>query len=275
MARKKKHKHHGEEEGGEAWLLPYSDLMTLLLAVFIVLFAVSKINQSKADALAEAFQGMMTQEQSAIPYKGDSVIKPIVNPDGTTQGGESGQENTGVSREELEQYLGEDELDNMEELKDNLDHDFEEAEMEDSISTSIDQRGLVITLNNAILFDSGSAEIKPQYQESLIKIGNLINKVNNHIRVEGHTDSRPIVTSVYPSNWELSTARASRVVRLFVSECGISTKKIVAVGYGENKPVADNDTEEGRKKNRRIDIIILGERYNQLEEQYPVGNINN
>jgi chemotaxis protein MotB len=274
MARKKKHKHH-EEEAGEAWLLPYSDLMTLLLAVFIVLFAVSKIDQTKAEEMSEAFKGMMSQEQSVIPYDGDSIIKPIVNPDGTSQGGDSGQENTGVPREELEQYLGEEELVNMEELKDNLDHDFEEAEMEDAISTNIDQRGLVITLNNAILFDSGSAEIKPQYQESLAKIGNLINKVDNHIRVEGHTDNRPIVTSVYPSNWELSAARATRVVRLFISECDISPAKVVAVGYGEYKPIADNDTEEGRKKNRRIDIIILGERYNQLEEQYPVGNINN
>lgn len=292
MARKKKQK-HGEEEGGEAWLLPYSDLMTLLLAVFIVLFAVSKIDQTKAEEISNSFKSMMTANQGIISKGGNSFVKPNINinptnnsgqtgntgnENGVTSGdvsGETAEEDNQVSKEELEKFLGKTELKDMIELKGKLDEMFQEAELEDTISTNIDLRGLVVTLNNAILFDSGSADIKPEYADSLIKIGDMINKVDNHIRVEGHTDNRPIVTAIYPSNWELSAARATRVVRLFISKCNVPPEKVVAVGYGEYKPIASNSTEAGRKKNRRIDIIILSEKYNELEEQTPVNNINN
>jgi chemotaxis protein MotB len=121
-------------------------------------------------------------------------------------------------------------------------------------------------LNNAILFDSGKADIKTDNDETLDKLGNILGSLDNYIRVEGHTDNIPIHTSVYPSNWELSSARAASVVRLFIDE-GISPEKVVAVGYGEYKPVADNSTAEGRAKNRRIDIIVLSQKYDNLEKQ--------
>lgn len=280
MARKKKQKHHGEEEGGEAWLLPYSDLMTLLLAVFIVLFAVSKMDQTKAEDISNAFKGMLTGGEGIMSEKGNS-IKPNIK--GTIEGsiqqsggtGGASEENSAVSQKELEEFLGKYEFENMQELQSAIDDALTQEEMSEAVTTNIDLRGLVISLSNAILFDSGSAEIKPQYEDSLMKIGELVRKSDNHIRIEGHTDNRPISTSVYPSNWELSTARASQVVRLFTTECNISPEKLVAVGYGEYKPIADNSTEEGRKKNRRIEIIILSEKYNNLEEQYPTGKINN
>lgn len=283
MARKKKQNKHGEEEGGEAWLLPYSDLMTLLLAVFIVLFAVSKIDQTKAEEISNSFKGMMTSSEGILS-DGNSIKPNIIGNIGGNSGqtgntaenkGDAGQEGGSVSEKELEQFYGKAELKSMQDMKGKVDEVFAVAETADTISTTIDLRGLVISLNNAIIFDSGSAVIKKEYEEPLIEIGNLINKVDNHIRVEGHTDNRPIVTAAYPSNWELSAARASSVVRLFISRCNTSPQKLVAVGYGEYKPVADNATEEGRKKNRRIDIIILSEKYNQLEDQYPVGKINN
>lgn len=283
MARKKKQKNHGEEEGGEAWLLPYSDLMTLLLAVFIVLFAVSKIDQTKAEEISNSFKGMMSSGEGILS-DGNSIKPNIIGNIGGNSGqtgntaenkGDAAKEGGSVSEEELEQFYGKAELKSMQDMKGKVDEVFAAAETADTISTTIDLRGLVISLNNAILFDSGSAVIKKEYEEPLIEIGNLINKVDNHIRVEGHTDNRPIVTAAYPSNWELSAARASSVVRLFISRCNTSPRKLVAVGYGEYKPVADNATEEGRKKNRRIDIIILSEKYNQLEDQYPVGKINN
>lgn len=285
MARKKKQNKHSEEEGGEAWLLPYSDLMTLLLAVFIVLFAVSKIDQTKAEEISNSFKGMMTSSEGILSNGGNSIVKPnIIGNIGGNSGqtgntaenkGNAVQESGSVSEEELEQFYGKTELKTMQDMKGKVDEVFAVAETADTISTTIDLRGLVISLNNAILFDSGSAVIKKEYEEPLIEIGDLINKADNHIRVEGHTDNRPIVTAAYPSNWELSAARASSVVRLFISQCNTSPQKLVAVGYGEYKPVADNATEEGRKKNRRIDIIILSEKYNQLEDQYPVGKINN
>lgn len=273
MARKKQHKHH-EEEGGEAWLLPYSDLMTLLLAVFIVLFAVSNISQSKADQMAQSFQSaMMTGggSGSGILEKDGSSIVPLY-PDGSdgtyqlnkgneTEGSTKEQENNNTST--LEQR----ELGNLEDVQSNLDALFKEEDISSVATTRIDDRGLIVSLDNAILFDSGSSDIKPQNEDTLLNIANTINTVDNYIRIEGHTDNIPIKNSTYPSNWELSAARATSVVRLFIDKCNINPDKMVAVGYGEFRPIADNSTPEGRAQNRRIDIIIMSEKYNSLENQ--------
>jgi chemotaxis protein MotB len=265
MAHKKKKKHH-EEEGGEAWLLPYSDLMTLLLAVFIVLFAVSKIDQEKAHSLADAFKaGLMEGGNGLEEQDGDSPIE-LFPDDIAGQKGSESSTSTEVTREELEEYLGKYELEYLEELQSKMEITFKEEELDADMSVGIDMRGLVVSLNNAILFDSGKAEIKTDNDETLDKLGNILGSLDNYIRVEGHTDNIPIHTSVYPSNWELSSARAASVVRLFIDE-GISPEKVVAVGYGEYKPVADNSTAEGRAKNRRIDIIVLSQKYDNLEKQ--------
>ena len=101
----------------------------------------------------------------------------------------------------------------------------------------------------------------------MVEVASLLNTIDNYIRIEGHTDNVPIRRSTYPSNWELSTARAVSVVKLFINKCNFSPDKLIAVGYGEFKPVADNSTAEGRAQNRRIDIIVLSAKYNNLEEQ--------
>ena len=296
MARKKKQK-HGEEEAGEAWLLPYSDLMTLLLAVFIVLFAVSKVDTVKSEEMAQSFReiamvggaGVYTNNGSTpIPlYPSEPVIE-VPTTEGTEkqgtqkEGGAStsanetqesanatAQENTNTtdSTGNTGNSLGQAELDNLSEIEAQINALLQAEGMTAEITTDIDSRGLIISLNNAILFESGSAEIKVENEDALIKVAQVINTLDNYIRIEGHTDNRPISTAIYPSNWELSTARASSVVRLFINDCGVAPDKVVAVGYGENKPIAENDTEEGRAKNRRIDIIVLSEKYNNLENQ--------
>ncbi|MDF2800642.1 MAG: chemotaxis protein MotB [Anaerocolumna sp.] len=275
MAKKHKEKKHSEEEGGEAWLLPYSDLMTLLLAVFIVLFAVSKVDQTKAEEISNAFKGMFESSSGVMSEGEGSVIPREPNGVDEMKGGDNTEAGNAVSQEELEAFLGKYEVNNLQELQTRLDAIFEHEEMSDLVSTNVDLRGLVITLNNAIVFNSGSADIKPEYESSLIKIADIIRLVNNHIRVEGHTDNRPINTSTYPSNWELSTARAAGVVRLFIEKGKIAPERVVAVGYGEYKPVADNSTEEGKEKNRRIDIIVLSEKYDNLEEQFTTGKVKN
>ena len=252
---KKKVVVHPEEEAGEAWLLPYSDLMTLLLAVFIVLFAVSKVDQAKAEKISQEF----TQNMISESYTASQAAS-----------GEGAAGNVSVSIDnvsELEEFLGEYELQKLEDLKEEIDEKLRNEGISNSVSTSIDMRGLVIRLNNAILFDSGSAEIKSEHEESLIVVANTIRSLDNYIRIEGHTDNIPISSDVYPSNWELSSARAASVVQLFINKCGFLPNKLVAVGYGEYKPVEDNSTSRGRERNRRIDIIVLSEKYNNLEEQ--------
>ncbi len=277
MAKKHKQKKHSEEENGEAWLLPYSDLMTLLLAVFIVLFAVSKVDETKAEKVAEAFrEGMMSGSEgilsgvggSFVPHHSEGAEEETPQNEGTENSGtDTTQQGANVSQDELEEFLGTTELGNLEELKSKLEVMFKNEDLTTDITTSIDKRGLIISLNNAILFESGSAEIKPQNEFTLIKIAKIINTLDNYIRIEGHTDNLPIHSAVYPSNWELSTARAASVVRLFINECNVSPEKVVAVGYGEYKPITDNSTKEKRAKNRRIDIIVLSEKYNNLERQ--------
>ncbi len=217
---------------------------------------------------------MMTGGSGVLDNDGTTVV-PLY-PDGSvvddqTSQGESenvNEENQdATSQEESEAAAAQQELNNMEELQATLNSLFKEEGVDTSVSTNIDNRGLVISLDNTLFFDSGSADIKTENENTLLKIANAINTQDNYIRIEGHTDNIPISTSVYPSNWELSAARATSVVRLFVDKCNINPEKMVAVGYGEFRPIADNSTEEGRNQNRRIDIIVLSEKYDSLEDQ--------
>lgn len=255
MSKKNKHPHQ-EEEGGEAWLLPYSDLMTLLLAVFIVLFAVSQVDAGKAQQMSEEFSEQMMTE---------SFVSSQAANKQSTQAAVSTSIQT--KEEQLEKAIEQKELQNLKELKADIDAKLQQENMSASVTTSIDKRGLVISFNNAILFESGSAQIKEENEHALLEIADMINNLNNYIRIEGHTDNVPMHSEIYPSNWELSTARAVSVVQLFIKECNVPPEKLVAVGYGEYRPVADNSTAEGRTKNRRIDIIVLSEKFNDLEKQ--------
>ena len=270
MASRKKKKH--SEGAGEAWLLPYSDLMTLLLAVFIVLFAVSKVDQVKATEMSKSFQKtMMVQGGSGVlPGEGTS-LNPMPQ---TQQGngvlpynfGESGTDNatdtttgTGGTGTANDQQL--------KQLQERINQEIADDKESDSVTTAVDSRGVVVTFNNVLLFDSGKADIKTDNTAFLLKVAKLINSVDNYVRVEGNTDNVPIQNSIYPSNWELSTARATSVVRFMVDKGNVAPERLSAVGYGEYRPVADNKTEIGRNKNRRIEIVILNEQYSKLEQK--------
>lgn len=265
MASRKKKKH--SEGVGEAWLLPYSDLMTLLLAVFIVLFAVSKVDQVKATEMSKSFQKtMMVQGGSGVlpgdgtslnptsqTQQGNGVLPYSVGKTGTDTGTGS---STGTANDQQLKQL-------QEKINDEIADDKESG----SVTTAVDNRGVVITFNNVLLFDSGKADIKSDNTAFLLKVAKLINSVDNYVRVEGNTDNVPIQNSIYPSNWELSTARATAVVRFMIDKGNVAPERLSAVGYGEYRPVADNKTEIGRNKNRRIEIVILNEEYSKLEQK--------
>ncbi|MDR2530943.1 MAG: OmpA family protein [Oscillospiraceae bacterium] len=265
MHKKKKHEEH---ENGEAWLLPYSDLMTLLLAMFIVLFAVSKVDLGKASAVAGAFQNMMVGGAgSSIGIGGAAPVdntnfdftSPLTPPSPATSSPNQPLPSTGIESAEY------DELREFEVIF----HDFlEEAGLTDVVTTVIDERGLVIRLSTAILFDSSSAVILPQYHAILINIGRILNEMPNYIRIEGHTDDRPISTARYPSNIELSCARAASVAHLFLENVGLSPEKIAVLGYADTRPIATNQTSEGRAMNRRVDIVLMLSKFDSLEEQH-------
>ena len=254
MSKKRGHDSH-EEHMDESWLIPYADLLTLLLALFIVLFASSSVDKDKYSAMAQALHsvfggaGVLPDNSGVIPELPPGLdIFPT--PDGTD----------GNALENIE-------LENLQKLQADLQRHFTSEGLDTSINMHIDERGLVISLHDSVLFDSGKADIRPEYISMLIKTGEIINNLDNYIRVEGHTDNVPINSFRFDSNWELSSIRATTVVRLFVSSSGIVPEKLLAVGYGQYRPVADNNTSEGRAKNRRVDIIILSSKFNKLEEE--------
>ncbi len=148
--------------------------------------------------------------------------------------------------------------------------------MKGSTSTEIDERGLVVSLNDTLFFDTGRAEVRADSQGKLIEIAKILNQVGNNMRIEGHTDNVPIKNEQFASNWQLSCARAANVTQLLIDNSGIDPQKLSAVGYGQYKPVLDNSTEEGRARNRRVDIIIVNSKFNKMENNSigsnPVGD---
>jgi chemotaxis protein MotB len=219
----------GNKHGAAPWLLTYSDMVTLLLCFFVMMMAFSTISQEK-------FYLMMTSIQSAfgILDKGKAL-----DPAEMLGGGS---------------YL---ELKRFEELAVRLSDYISLHQMEGKVRVSMDEKGLTIRFLDGVLFDVGKADLKEGVRAILDNIAALLIDIPNHICVEGHTDSMPINTEKFPSNWELSTARASMVIRYFIENFDIDPMRLSAAGYGEYRPVASNDTPEGRSLNRRVDIVIL------------------
>jgi chemotaxis protein MotB len=235
MARKRKADEH---ENLERWLLTYADLITLLLAFFIVMYSMSKVDSKKFGKMKEALSGALRGGTTAIK-KGDQI--------GALPG--SGVLNVGGLK-----TLGE-----------NIEKGAELISEEKLISTEVSERGLIIHIMESALFRSGSAELEPKAMAILDLVAQQIKELPNHIRVEGHTDNRPINTPKYPSNWELSSDRATQVLRYLTDSRILDPKKISALGFGEFRPMASNDTDENRANNRRVDIVVLTEEMSGAE----------
>ena len=194
------------------WVVSYSDFVTMLLALFIVMFAIS---QNVAKTQAKIIE--------------DNNLQVIENATGETH----------KTVDELIQELNT-------KLAENS-----------SVKLVKDERGLIVRMNDSILFDEGSAIIKKNASNTLNEIINVLTTVDNKILVEGHTDSTPINTNTYPSNWELPTARATNIIGYIIRTGKIPSQRLSAAGYGEYMPIADNTSSGGRLLNRRVDIIIL------------------
>lgn len=249
----------GESHGdNERWLLTYADMITLLMALFMVLFSISSVNISKFQTLKEVLQNAFTPK---VLSGGGSIL-----PDGGAENHHHPPEQTPVpaavpptvsqqANASSDSQAVEDEFRRLKRLLDSYArrHGFSA-----SIETIIDQRGLVIRLlTDKVLFDSGSAVLKPEADPLLAQISHLVNVDSSHpISVEGHTDDVPISTSQYPSNWELSGARAASVVRFMIAN-GVAPNRLEASGLADQRPIAPNTTEAGRSRNRRVEIALL------------------
>ena len=241
MARKKRGKKH-EEEASEAWLLPYSDLMTLLLALFIALFAISQTDQTKLVALAQAFT-------AAFNMGGPSFFDNA-GPNMSLQRQIMSTEDLGNAA-----YIQENET--LQNLKEQLDAYIEQNSLEEELSTQLEEEGLMIRIKERALFPSGSAELVPESQRIGPIVAGLLAAVPERVLISGHTDTDPINTAQFPSNWELSSVRAMTFMKYLLSiNSDLNPARFSAIGYGEYRPIAMNDTPENKQQNRRVEILI-------------------
>ncbi|WP_432360873.1 flagellar motor protein MotB [Sporosarcina sp. UB5] len=241
MSRKRKRRNREEGKISEAWLLPYADLLTLLLAMFIVLFASSSLDEGKFSQISSVFNQIFDGGTGVMNNSSPSPV-PIPK-DGAGEGNENS------SYLEDQQSLGE--------IQEKLDDYIAVHELENQFQTKLTEEGLLITIRDSILFESGKATINPKYESLAGDIADLlVFEKPRQIVITGHTDNVPINSAEFPSNWELSMMRAINFLRAIVSNDNLDPQLFSVKGYGENKPVASNDTAEGRSKNRRVEVLI-------------------
>jgi chemotaxis protein MotB len=253
---------HEEEGGDERWLLSYADMMTLLVALFMVLFSISSVNTSKYEglqrSLKDAFSGRVLPGGTSIASAGGAatdnrVIAPPRSTSPLPQPG--GRADTGTQAQQAAQARAE--ADRFRRLKRQVDAFTRKAGIAGQVTTRVSRDGLHIrVLTDKLLFDSGSAAPKVASLRLLAKLGSVLATEHDHrILVEGHTDSMPIASAQFPSNWELSGARAAAVVRSMV-QAGVSPDRLTASGRADRSEVTGNDSPAGRQLNRRVEILL-------------------
>lgn len=241
MARKKRAKAH-EEEASEAWLLPYSDLMTLLLALFIALFAITQTDQTKITALAQAFS-------AAFNMGGPSFFNQM--------GPNISAKREMISDEDVGNYAYIQENQTLESVQRQLEDYIQQNNLQDQLSTQLEEEGLMIRIKEKALFPSGSADLVPESAKIGPIVAGLLASIPERVLISGHTDTDPISNARFPSNWELSSTRALTFMKYLLSiNNDLNPARFSAIGYGEYRPIANNETAEGKQTNRRVEILI-------------------
>ncbi len=241
-AKRRKHEDH---ENHERWLVSYADFITLLFAFFAVLYATSqqdiKKEQEFEQSVRKQFSGFFGSGSPDGDFNTENSSNNLIQPPLPTF------PPPGSGTQEVQQHV-----------QRKLGKEMSEEEYADVVEAiRPDAYGVRIQLDSAALFTSASADLKEQSVNALEKIASLLKDSNRKIVIEGHTDNEPIHTSRYPSNWELSAARATKIARFVIQRLGVNPKNVVPVAYGSNKPLVPNTTPVNRAKNRRIEIMIL------------------
>jgi len=236
---KKRNSSNSDTDGSPAWMTTFGDMMTLLLVFFVMLYSFSVMDLEKFQGFIDSFQN-----QIGILERGKTIMdEDLIARGSQGQDFNVARENLTMVQERLQNYI-------------------QREGLEDRVALQMSSRGLVVSVRGEVLYEIGRANILPEGRALLNEIINYIDDIPNEIRVEGHTDNWPIRTEEFPSNWELSTARATNVVRYFVNNTTINPYRFSAAGYSEYRPVAENNTSENRALNRRVEIVILNSIYN-------------
>lgn len=251
MSRKRQLNKEESQSGAPAWMTTFADMTTLLLCFFVLLFSFSTIDVQKFQALIQSFQGSIgILDSGTVIEPNDLILDSIEN--GFMAGQEQEMEDFIKLQEVLEEYL-------------------ESYDLDSDVLVTQEDVGLILRFKDNVLFDSGKADLKPRSKEILEDISKFLQSpefIKKSIRIEGHTDTVKVIPNLlYPTNWELSTGRASNVTRYLIEELGLAPERFSIAGYGEYHPIAPNDTAENKSKNRRVDIVILRSTYNSPESK--------
>jgi chemotaxis protein MotB len=236
---KKQHKAHEEPHTSEAWLIPYADILTLLLALFIILFASSQVDQQKYEQVMQGFISEFTGGSSILDSS-SSVLDPGSDLIHMEPGGQLVQEQSDMAS-----------------MKKMLDEYIDENGLSAQLETNVNGEMLRIIIRDYALFDSGSAAVKADAQKLAVDIAGMLSSYPNYtVEVAGYTDDRPIHSAEFDSNWDLSSVRALHFMKYILLDDQVNEARFRTVGYGEFRPIDTNETEEGRAKNRRVEVTI-------------------
>ena len=266
MARRRKK--HGEEEheNTERWLVSYADFITLLFAFFVTMYSISRVDGNKLGSAVESLQRALgsviavqiSQRDPGVFQVNHAPSMVNITP---IQGGKGQLHGEKEYFEKLAKEIKK-KVDTISKTKPGSN------EMNlNQIKFIIEKRGLVIRVSEHLFFRSGDASILPEFTSLLNILGMTLEKIPNHIRIEGHTDIVPINTAKFPSNWELSTTRATNVLRYFLTQFHFDPENLSATGYGEFRPIDSNETVRGKYQNRRVDFVILSIKEMESEPQ--------
>ena len=260
--KKKKHEHVDHER----WLVSYADFITLLFAFFVVMFAASNADQKKAGKVAQSVQNAF---QTMAVFSPSSRTVPLLEEGGPPSDSKAIVGSLHPAFEPakiMPQAAKNTPAGEIAHVKEALEQALSQEISEKSVRIKEDERGLTVSLAEAGFFAPGEAEMRRRATDVLDRIASRLNALNLPVRVEGHTDDTPIHTAQFPSNWELSTARATHVLQYLLA-AKFPPGRLSAAGYAEQRPAAPNTTAEGRAVNRRVDLVILGAAARSLEPE--------
>ncbi|WP_456272074.1 flagellar motor protein MotB [Bacillus sp. AK031] len=247
MKRRRKKQHH-EEHVDESWLIPYADILTLLLALFIVLFASSNIDAAKFKEMSETFNEIFVGGSSVMEYPA---------PDSSNALPEKKEEEKPMTVDEVEAAKKKDRKE-LEDLQKKVNGYIAANELQKQFATELTSEGLLLTIRDNVLFQSGSALVGSKDEGVAKELSGLLEMDSpRSVIISGHTDNIPISNASYESNWELSVMRAVNFMKIILKNQNLDPRWFSAKGFGEFKPLASNDTNEGRAKNRRVEVLIL------------------
>ena len=264
MPRKKRLRYNEDYGNHDRWLISYADFITLLLAFFVVMYATSSVNEGKYRILSHSLVNAFKNNNSSNPISAKSSASTLIHMPQKKQVGLikliDDEQNSHVKQQREIQSMAR-----------NISHALESLVKDGQVRVTQSVIGITVEINASVLFSPGQAKLEEDSSLALRAVAQIVREHEHSIHVEGHTDNIPIHTENFPSNWELSAARASSVVRLFI-ENGVRAGRLTAIGYGENRPVEPNEMPEGRKRNRRVAVMILSKDIDRVTE-IPITNL--